>query len=161
MDWLSFALGALSGGCLTPLLKKATYAALARTGKRTAIVRVACPRSLRRDGITFGLLHVRDGKDQVDDKGPLLNRTVKFSGPDIRGMLTAKVRFDRRLGFQFKCFVDHGALAIDEVKAALIGSGFTDIGKGGGPPRRVWFLTPDYGTCQTVDGITNNFSYPV
>ena len=110
--------------------------------------------------LTFCLLHVRDGKDQIPDKGPLLNREIVFEEIDRHGALIARVTYAKRLGFQFKCFADHKGTPFDEVKALLSSNGYEGIGKGRGKPFRAWFLLPEYTTCRTIDGITNNFYYP-
>lgn len=115
---------------------------------------------LQNKNLTFGLLHVRDGKDQISDKGPLLNREIVFREIDRHGTLVANVTYARQIGFQFKCFVDYKGTAFDEVKDLLSSNGYERISKGGGKPFRAWFLLADYRTCLTIDGFTNNFYYP-
>ncbi|UCE58911.1 MAG: hypothetical protein JSU63_15895 [Phycisphaerales bacterium] len=110
--------------------------------------------------LEFGLLHVRDGKDQVSDKGPLLNKEISFKEIDRQGTVVAQVTYAKHIGFQFKCFVDHKGTSFDTVKDLLSINGYIGISKGGGKPFRAWFLLPDYNTCLTIDGITNNFYYP-
>ncbi len=110
--------------------------------------------------LKFGLLHVRDGKDQVSDKGRLLNRVIDFAEIDRHGALVANVTHASQLGFQFKCFVDHKGTSFDKLKGLLSSNDYEGISEGGGNPFRAWFLLPKYATCQTIDGITNNFYYP-
>ncbi len=111
--------------------------------------------------LTFGLLHVRDGKDQVPESGPLLNNELFFERTNYR-RLEVSVRYRGNLGFQFKCFVDYGetGLSFEEIADLLMRSGFQFVSKGAGKPFRAWFLLDDYDTCVTVDKITNNFFYP-
>ncbi|MGH8498090.1 MAG: hypothetical protein ACRERV_04685 [Methylococcales bacterium] len=115
---------------------------------------------LRKLNLDFSLLHVRDGKDEVTDKGPLLNEEISFKEIDRLGNLEATVRFSKHLGFQFKCFVDYRPYEFDEVKRLLEDNEFLDIRKGDGKPFRIWFILPGYITYETVDGIVNNFYYP-
>ena len=115
---------------------------------------------IQNKNIIFGLLHVRDGKDQVDDKGQLLNKEIYFKELDRHGTLHACVLYTEHLGFQFKCFVDHKGVLFEEVKKLLMDNNFKSVSQGGGKKYRAWFLLQEYGTCNTVDGIINNFFYP-
>lgn len=110
--------------------------------------------------LRFGLLHVRDGKDEVPDHGPLLNKETYFNELDDRGTLIVKVAHDPGLGFQFKCFVDHRGYSFERVKKALEANGFYEVTKGEGKKFRAWFLLRNYNVCSTIDGIRNNFFYP-
>jgi hypothetical protein len=110
--------------------------------------------------VRFGLLHVRDGKDEVVGHVPPLNEEIWFQNLDDRGTLVAAITYDRPLGFQFKCFVDHGGLDYRKVKQALEESGFAQVSAGKGKAFRAWFILPEYDTCKTVDKFTNNFVYP-
>lgn len=115
---------------------------------------------IRNKNITFGLLHVRDGKDQIDDKGPLLNKEIYFKELDRHGTFQASVKYAKHIGFQFKCFIDYKGTSFDEIKTLLIKNKYESIGTGGGKQFRAWFILPEYETCLTIDGITNNFFYP-
>ncbi|MGI0016320.1 MAG: hypothetical protein ACREBU_23110 [Nitrososphaera sp.] len=115
---------------------------------------------LRKLNLHFGLLHVRDGKDEVSDKGPLLNEEIVFTEIDRLGNIEATIRFSKHLGFQFKCYVDYRPYEFDEVNRLLEGNNFLDISRGEGKPFRIWFILPGYTTYKTVDGIVNNFYYP-
>ncbi|MGH8557504.1 MAG: hypothetical protein ACRESZ_08590 [Methylococcales bacterium] len=115
---------------------------------------------LQKLNIHFGLLHVRDGKDEVSDKGPLLNEEIPFKEIDRHGNMEAIVNFSKRIGFQFKCFVDYKPHEYDEVKRLLESNNLRDISRGEGKPFRLWFILSEYSTYKTVDGIVNNFYYP-
>jgi hypothetical protein len=108
----------------------------------------------------FGLLHVRDGKDELKDAGPLLNQEIEFRAVDRRGTFEAVVKFSKRLGFQFKCFVDHGEHGYEQIEALLKDNKFTEISKGEGKRNRIWFILPEYPTYKTFDGFINNYYYP-
>jgi hypothetical protein len=159
MDWKSFLLGLASGGLLVPLLQRATEKMVRFLEKRLTRIFITPPESLQAQNAKFGLLHVRDGKDEVGDKGELLNKWVRFSRPDRHGRSWAKVRYVRRLGFQFHCYVDYKVYDFEEIKRALENGGYTGVYPDK-DPRRAWFLVPAYGTCRTVDGFENNFFYP-
>ena len=118
------------------------------------------PEELRNPFFRFGLLHVRDGKDEVSDSGPLINREVLFKEIDRLGTMETSVEPVMHLGFQFKCYVDHQGRGFDEVKNLLESAGFTLVSEGEGRPFRAWFILPGYSTYQTIDGFTNNFYYP-
>ena len=111
-------------------------------------------------GVLFGLLHVRDGKDQITDHGPLLNKEIYFEHADRRKTLESIVKHRKIMGFQFKCFVNHEGIPFKTVKKMLKKNGFKNISRGGGKSYRTWFILPEYPTCHTVDGILNNFFYP-
>lgn len=111
-------------------------------------------------GVKFGLLHVRDGKDQVSDHGPLLNREIYFEHADRRKTLSVVVRHAKNIGFQFKCFADHPDLSFQSIKNMLENHGYKQVSKGGGKSFRAWFILDEHEECKTVDGITNNFYYP-
>lgn len=111
-------------------------------------------------GMNFGILHVRDGKDEVEDKGPLLNIETKFQEIDRRGTLQASIKYRKSLGFQFKCFANYRGIKFDEAKEILDRHGYMEVTKGEGKQSRAWFILSDYSTCITVDGIKNNFFYP-
>jgi len=54
-------------------------------------------KEMAKDNLVFGLLHVRDGKDQIPDHGPLLNNEKE---PEIVGdVLIYNVEFNGHLGF--------------------------------------------------------------
>jgi len=161
MDWKSFLIGLVSGGLLIPLLQRATEKMVRLAEKRLARIPITLPSSLRVQDMRFGLLHVRDGKDEIPDRGPLLNRWIRFSRPDRSGRLWAKVWYARRLGFQFHCYVDYRAYSFDEIGRALGDGGYTSVHQDT-DPRRAWFLLPGYKTCRTADEnpMVNNFFYP-
>lgn len=111
-------------------------------------------------GLKFGLLHVRNGKDEVKDSGPLLNKELYFSAIDRRGTLQTVVAYRKDTGFQFKCFADMNGYDFEAVAQALKENGFVEISKGGGELSRVWFILPNYPQYTTIDKLVNNFYYP-
>jgi hypothetical protein len=115
---------------------------------------------LRIPSFRFGLLHVRDGKDDVRSSGPLINKEIPFEEIDRLGNMEAVVESVTSLGFQFKCYVDHEEHNFGELKNLLEGAGFTQVSEGAGRPFRAWFILPGYTTYVTTDGITDNFYYP-
>lgn len=161
MDWKSFLLGLISGGLLVPLLQRATEKMVQLGEKRLARIVITIPEGLQAENVKFGLLHVRDGKDEMPDRGPLLNKWVRFSRPDRHGRSWAKVGYVRRLGFQFHCYVDYRVYGFEEIKRALENGGYTEVYPDT-DPRRAWFLLPGYKACRTADEnpMVNNFFYP-
>lgn len=159
MDWKSFLLGLISGGLFVPLLQRATEKMVRLAEKRLARIVITSPESLQAENVKFGLLHIRDGKDEIPDRGPLLNRWIRFSRPDRSGRLWAKVWYARRLGFQFHCYVDYRGYSFEDIKRAVVDAGYTGVYPDK-HPGRAWFLLPAYNTCRTVDGFENNFFYP-
>jgi hypothetical protein len=87
-----------------------------KRGKTTTPITLQLPRKLAEDErLKFGLLHVRDGKDQAIEQGSLLNKTYWFrelngtrrASADIGDATTtleASPKHAKALGFQFKCF---------------------------------------------------------
>jgi len=109
----------------------------------------------------FGVLHVRDGKDEVPDHGKLLNEEIPFDAIDRHGTLSAAIQYDKHLGFQFKCFVDYSGHEYAKIKQLIeIDNRFRDVSKGGGAEQRIWFILEEYPTTKTVDGFVNNYFYP-
>lgn len=115
---------------------------------------------LEDSNLTFGILHVRDGKDEIPDHGPLLNQEHRFELNPTTESSTVSFHFDGRLGFQFKCFVDYNNYTFDVVKAKLEKQEFPSVSLGLGKRNRAWFLLPTYDVCTTIDGFENNFFYP-
>jgi GTPase SAR1 family protein len=131
--------------------------------KEGAIIRINISEEIINKPITFGLLHVRDGKDMMAESGPLLNDELFFKNLNPPGMdKEVTVQYRGNLGFQFKCFADYddSKLSFDEVTQLLERNGFKEVSKGGGVKKRAWFLLKNYPTYTTVDGLRNNFFYP-
>jgi len=108
--------------------------------------------------------HVRDGPDVVDEKGRLKNRDHLFRVDRKTGALVARWRCDKRLGSQFKCYVDlcEPSKAEDGIISALEQAGVENVSRDGQAslfPDRYWFLLPGYPNTVTVDGFRNNL-YP-
>jgi hypothetical protein len=111
--------------------------------------------------LKFGVLHVRDGKDEVRDSGPILNEEIPFKAIDRHGTMEATIRYRKTLGFQFKCFVDYsGAYDDDKLEQLLKGAKFSNISKGQGPIHRIFFILDEYPVYDTIDKFTNNYFYP-
>jgi len=115
---------------------------------------------LQKLNLRFGVLHVRDGKDEMKDSGPILNEEIEFRPVDRRGTMEATVTYSKRLGFQFKSFVDHGEYDYERIEQLLKNSQFTDISRGQGKKFRIWFILNDFPTYNTFDGFLNNYYYP-
>lgn len=106
----------------------------------------------------FALLYVRDGKDVVAEAGPIRNRIAEFFPSDeSQATIVARFRHSRRLGAQFKCFVDFEGEPADLVGSKLRRSGFDEPRLDEHRDDRVWFLLHEYPRVETVDGHTNNF----
>ena len=135
---------------------------LFRSGSDVASARILIHLSdeLENLNLHFGLLHVRDGKDEVVGPGLPLNDPLTFRPVDRSGTMEVTVNYTRSLGFQFKCFVDQGANTYERLEQLLKESGFVEISKGRGQKFRTWFILNDYPTVKTVDGFINNFFYP-
>ena len=117
---------------------------------------------LRRLNLRFGILYVRDGKDEVPDHGKLENKRIPFEAIDRQGTLVAVIEHRRRLGFQFKCFVESRPVEFARIKKLLEEAHFSDVSEGGADPSTVWFIHPKYPKYKTMDHdpILNNFYYP-
>lgn len=112
--------------------------------------------------LRFSLFHVSDGHYGGDEVVSLLNVAKHFRRDDGEATrLKAKVRYERRLGCQFKCFADFDGLSFGEVKQLLEKQAdITDVTLGGGEPNRAWFLLERYPVVETKEGFRNNFRYP-
>jgi hypothetical protein len=126
----------------------------------TARIVIRLDEDIQKLNLRFGLLHVRDGKDELRDSGPTLNEEIEFQAVDRRGTFEAVVKFSKRLGFQYKCFVDQGEHGFEKVEALLKSNRFVEISKGEGKRNRIWFILPEHPTYKTFDGFINNYYYP-
>ncbi len=104
------------------------------------------------------LRHVRDGKDEVDDKGPLRNRDLPFTTGGSERFV--KIEYEKTLGFQFKCYLDTDEDEVGSVKSWLDERGFEKIDDDETKQGRIWFLLPTAPRCKTVDGYINNYYHP-
>ncbi len=91
------------------------------------------------------------------EKNQTLNRERRFHPVSDRGTFEARVRYRRRHGFTFKCFVDYAPLTYDEVRILLSNAGFTEVSKGEGKPNRAWFLLPEYPPIEDGRFVNNAF----
>jgi hypothetical protein len=111
--------------------------------------------------IRFGVLHISDGYEGGDEVGPLLNVTKDFRRDrEDATRLSARLRYERRLGCQFKCFANFRDLSFEEVRSLLEQQVEIREVTRGGVPNRALFLHKCYAVVQTKDGYTNNFVYP-
>jgi len=129
----------------------------------TSVIGIHVPIELVVPEIRFGLCHVRDGKEQTaGEVTPIKNKALPLKAIDGRGHLQCIVRHNKRLGFQFKCYVDHSTMPSDRVISLLTAAGFQYPSQGEGKPNRIWFIDPQYAIHTTADNppLLNNFFYP-
>lgn len=160
MNWKQYVLGIIATGIMIPLLKSviSRIKHLSRTDKVEISLKI--PEEILSTGTKFGLLHVRDGRGKVSDRGPVLNKVMWFKEVDRRGNLKTSVRYIKNLGFEFKCFANYTTIDFNELKKVLEKNGYLHVSKGAGKPKRAWFIHPDYPHYIT-DGINeNNYFYP-
>jgi hypothetical protein len=131
-------------------------------GGDTASARIIIhlPEDLQKLNLQFGVLHVRDGKDEVLGTGDIVNEEIPFRSVDRQGTMEATITYTKRLGFQFKCFVDHRQYEYAQIERLLKEAGFLDPSEGGGKKFRIWFILEGYPTYTTIDGFMNNYYYP-
>ena len=131
----------------------------------------------------IGILHVRNDDGQILNRvhwlhslrlhplrayKPTVSSLGKPTEPRIinpreakRMMRTAAFRHPRRIGFQYKCFIDlPDKLAADSARSELTSWGFPENTPGQGRTHRVWFLVPDEARTIDAAGISNNCHYP-
>lgn len=120
--------------------------------------------------VTFGVLHVRNGRDDIKERGPILNKEYPFTelkmpqavGGGAESTMTVTFSYDKGLGVQFKCFVDYKGITFAEIEPLLRRMpGIHEIGPGDSHLRlhRAWFLLSGFSVVNTDEGIHNNFSY--
>jgi hypothetical protein len=114
---------------------------------------------LQRENLEFGVLHVRDGKEQANDYGPLLNDSL-FMEQEDGNRYSTTLKYDKRLGAQFACFVNYGDSDYDHIRRLLEQADFRHVTQGPRGSRRAWFLLPEYAEHRTPTGEVNNFHYP-
>ena len=103
---------------------------------------------------------MKHGKDEiVKEPESLLNKEIEFKGYNPK---TAKIRVHNTLGAQFKCFVDYESEEqFPKLKEFLEKNGFKEVTHDDDKyKKRAWFIHPEFATCTTVDGYTNNFIHP-
>ena len=123
-------------------------------------IRIRLTEDLPDQRVALTLRHVRDGKDVVDEKGLLKNRDVLFRRTSMTGEFAATVAYERRLGFQFKCYVESPPQFETAVRQTLVSSGIVSVENEQNHRERLWFLLPNAEMCRTVDGYENNFFGP-
>jgi len=160
MNWEQYIWGIIAAAIIIPLLSVAMKRIIHwfKTDKTEILLNV--PEKALNTGTKFGLLHVRDGKDEVSDRGELSNKIHWFKKVDQQGNLKISMRYTRNLGFQFKCFADYKEISFGQLKEMLEEKGYLHVTRGEGKAERIWFILPDYPSCKTLDKIENNFIYP-
>jgi hypothetical protein len=127
--------------------------------KAEETIRLRVTDELQRRNLQFGVLHVRDGKEQTADYGPLLNDPL-FLEPEDGNRYSTTIEYTKRLGVQFKCFVNYGDNDYDDIERLLEEAGYDSISQGAPGSRRAWFLLREYREYETPTGEVNNFHYP-
>jgi len=138
--------------------------------------------------LRWGVNYIRDSRDEVIPNfserekwfARLKNRIIYLEGYDQK---TAKIRFYRTLGCQFKCFVElddenDKGISSNDLKNFLKRTGYSKISIGGKCSvkrflrkrkaiKRIWFIhtdtdqdTDQYSEVTTPEGFVNNFLYP-
>lgn len=122
-----------------------------------AIIRLRLSQPLPGPDVRLVLRHIRNGKDEVSDKGPLLNEDQPFRPAVLKNEWLTTTSCQKNIGFQFHCYIDYPAHLQSEVMTFLGICGFADISQDETLPHRLWFLLPKAPTCETVDHYTNNY----
>ena len=157
--WEGVVSGIISGVFTTALLAGAVavWHFLFRTEPFVLYLTPSPPVGMLGDEFKYGVLHA------LNDDGQIVNRVHWFEHVD--GAMKATIRHPRRIGFQYKCFVDiklpvgqgiHLKAAID----LLTKAGFNGVGVGEGKPCRIWFLLPDHPAPKDKTGLQNNLFWP-
>lgn len=159
MDWTQYIWGIIAAAVIIPVIgaviKKIYY--WSKTDKAEISLEVS--HDLLHMG-KFGLLHVRDGKDEYSSNRPHLHRVLWFNETKQWNNLKTSVRYIKNLGFQFKCFIDYVGIDFNQLRESLEKEGYLEVKKGKGKLNRAWFIHPEYPIYKTADGIKNNFFYP-
>ena len=122
-----------------------------------AVIRIERPSSLSPDSGDFGLRFIRDGKDEMKDRRPLVNRDYPFSPEGTS--LVVRFRYSKALGCQFKPYFQCRKGSPQEIQEALEKAGWTAISPDENEPLRLWFLWPDQPRYTTRDGFVNHYLY--
>lgn len=156
-EWLFSGVGFAIFACL---FRACVTITKKKKPKKKHIFKLSVPEGLIDPKIVFNVLHVRDGKDEVNPgKDELLNKEIKLKQSKT-GTLFGSTRYQKNLGFQYKYFVDYVDTDYETIKALLGDAGYVGISKSAGSENRIFFLDPEVETCRTVDGFINNFKYP-
>jgi hypothetical protein len=160
--------GALAAAILAGLVFIGRSAIRSAREKTKAVIELDVSRGLADEGrLRFGLLHVRDGADQARDAGPPVNEVHWFRRKDgDEPRFFVSLRHTKKLGLQFKCFVDYSGMGFEQVADLLrqeeaLGKIF-DVSEGQPGSNRAWFLlsSSSYPIVNTADGFRNNFLHP-
>lgn len=143
MNFQEYIWEIIAATILIPLIALVARKLWALAQSSVLSIELKVPDGTTPNGVQFGVLHVRDGTDQQVDKGPIRNREIRFRKRSS-DVLLAEVRHVRRLGCQYKGFVDHEGIPFDQISGTLEGLGFHNVKVGEGKPFRAWFLLPDY-----------------
>jgi hypothetical protein len=169
----TFLLGVLVGvlvgvlaGAGARLLSEAVLSALRRwAAKReqvNASIELRVSRVAADDRLKFGLLHVCDGRLQesetINEEHCFERQGVSAEAADAVTLI-AETRYRRKLGLQFKCFVDHKDVRFETVSELLGREAAIGEIMPSARPERAMFLLTSYKTTNE-DGLTNNFLWP-
>ena len=151
----------ISAGIIIPLLIIALKRTIHLLKTDNIEISINVSEELLNTGAKFGLLHVRDGKDEDPDRGPKKNKKRWFKKIDKRGNLRTSVRYTKNLGFQFKCFADYREINFDRFKEMLEKNKYRNVSKGEGKVKnRAYFIHYGHPTCKSIEGFENNYFYP-
>jgi len=138
-----------------PAVREAPAAPSTASHATSKIISIKPDKTLVHSGLRFGLLRVADAKNQARH-----DEEIYFKKLSDRGALMARVPYDARRGFQFKCFVDYKGTKFERVKSALSASGYKSVTPKAGPEFRAWFLLPNYRVSKTTEGQAANIVRP-
>ena len=110
-----------------------------RSASLCGTIRLKLSQDLPDRRIRLMVRHVRDGKDEVNDKGPLLNEDKGFSSARGNDEWVVTLRYLKNLGFQFKCYVERPPDQREIVISFLASSGFWEVSPDETDPNRVLF----------------------
>ena len=132
-----------------------------RADTATRRIAIQLTDALRGGHYSFAVRHIRDGKDELRERGDLINEDIPFRAVDRSGLMAATINFQRNLGFQYKCFVDYlGPDPYEELEERLKVAGFENVSQDGEDKRRFWFTLKGQPIYSTFDKFLNNYAYP-
>jgi hypothetical protein len=137
----------------------------AKGEEATETIRIEPPAGLQASAaVRYALLHVRDGTDEVAGNEEPKNEVINFARADTTA-LEATLVYRRKLGCQFKCFVDVREGTLSPVDIELLAADRPwaldkpkPVLRNGYPWSRYHFLLREkYRVVATRDGFLNNY----
>ncbi|HJP19439.1 MAG TPA: hypothetical protein QF468_12405 [Nitrospinota bacterium] len=127
--------------------------------KRIAKITLDFSKGFPSEGMELWVRFIREGKDnpnRVENEKPKIkDKKVKLiTGEDV-GIV--KFLYNKRIGFQYKCYVDFENGLHEKVKRLLTDNNYKQISRDGENLNRLWFLIPDKPTCKTSGGYIDNY----